>query len=214
VGVLVSGWAGGEAWSAAEVRLPANIEAMARLLRQVHALQICKPARTRSPAAWIAHYSQSLSRGPGPSPRCRALGAEAAVRLERVTAVGTAGVLCHSDLHRLNVKTGPPVVLLDWEYAHVSDPLWDLAGWVSNNDGSAEFASGLHGRYLGRGPSGEESTRLEQFIWLYEYVALLWSELYLSLRPGGAPGVAARANELGRRLGQATGGRAGQVTAH
>lgn len=214
LGLVVSGWAGGEAWSAPEVRLPANIEAMARLLRQVHALQSCKPARTSSPAAWIAHYSQALSRGRAPSPRCAGFAAGAADRLARLTAPGTAGVLCHSDLHRLNIRTGPPTVLLDWEYAHVSDPLWDLAGWVSNNDGSAQFASELHGRYLGRAPSDGESSRLEQFIWLYEYVALLWSELFLSLRPDAAQGVAARADELGRRLAQATGGRAGQVTAH
>ncbi len=25
-------------------------------------------------------------------------------------------------------------MLLDWEYAHASDPFWDLAGWSANND--------------------------------------------------------------------------------
>ena len=38
-------------------------------------------------------------------------------------------VVCHSDLHTLNlIDCGDSLVLLDWEYAHASDPLWDLAG--------------------------------------------------------------------------------------
>ncbi len=44
------------------------------------------------------------------------------------------------------------LILLDWEYAHVADPLWDLAGWCANNDFEAEMQRSLLTRYLGNAP--------------------------------------------------------------
>ncbi len=61
------------------------------------------------------------------------------------------GVVCHSDLHAMNVlQEDDSLILLDWEYAHVTDPLWDLAGWCANNDFDAEVQRVLLTRYLGQ----------------------------------------------------------------
>ena len=125
-------------------------------------------------------------------------------------------MLCHSDLHPANlVASERGLVLLDWEYAHVSDPYWDLAGWIANNDGGPQFAADLLASYLQRPAVPDESARLRLFVWLYDYVCLLWSELYLKQRPGtGSNSVAARAEQLAIRLKSAPGSRAGQVPAH
>lgn len=111
-------------------------------------------------------------------------------------------MLCHSDLHPQNVVLaahGP--VLLDWEYAHVSEPLWDLAGWSCNNDLCADARRLLLASYLGRRPGADEAARLEQLAWLYDYVCLLWCEVYATLRPD-IPGdtISERAQLLARRL--------------
>src|SRR5450755_977769 len=196
-GVLVADWAPGRAWTAAEIREPDNVHAMAQLLRRVHALRIPQPGRAMSPAAWVAHYSAALAERPSAELR-----AAADARLTQLAAspLPTA-VLCHSDLHRLNVAKGERLLLLDWEYAHVSDPYWDLAGWVANNDGSPHFAADLLASYLQRPVVSAESTRLRLFVWLYDYVCLLWSELYSKQRPGtGSDGVTARADQLAVRL--------------
>lgn len=212
-GVLVADWVPSRAWTAAEIRQPDTIHAMAQLLRRVHALRIPQPARAMSPAAWIAHYSAALARdGSGiPSPsgeRTSAAPASAELRAAadaRLTLLAVshppAVVLCHSDLHRLNVAMGDRLLLLDWEYAHVSDPYWDLAGWIANNDAGPDFGADLLARYLQRPAVAGESARLRLFVWLYDYVCLLWSELYLKQRPGaGSDGVAARAEQLAFRL--------------
>jgi thiamine kinase len=202
LGILVTEWSGGHAWTAAEVRLPRNIRALTGVMRRVHALPIPKPARIMSPAAWIAHYARTAARAGMQPARSAGLRRVANARLEELAASPTAhGVLCHSDLHRLNLAAGERLVLLDWEYAHVSDPYWDLAAWIANNDGSASFAAEVLADYLER-PAGEpESRRLRQLTWLYDYVCLLWSELYLILRPGPAEGeVLARAERLAGRL--------------
>lgn len=201
-GILVTEWTGGHAWTAEELRLPDNIRTLTGLVRQVHELPIPMPARIMSPAAWIAHYDRAAARAGMQSVRSAGLRFAANARLEDLAAIPSAhGVLCHSDLHRLNVVAGERLVLLDWEYAHVADPYWDLAAWIANNDGTASFATQVLAGYLGR-PAGEhESARLRLLIWLYDYVCLQWSELYLSQRAEAAGGpVAVRAERLAGRL--------------
>jgi thiamine kinase-like enzyme len=220
-GILVAEWTGGHAWTAEELRLPGNVRALTGLLRRVHALPIPRPARIMSPAAWIAHYGGAASRRAAARTGTRpvastGLHGAAKVRLEELAGIPSAhSVLCHSDLHRLNLAAGERFVLLDWEYAHVSDPCWDLAAWIANNDGTASFAAHVLAGYLERPPGEHELERLRLLTWLYDYVCLLWSELYLAQRAGDPGGeVSARASTLALRLNGASGGRETQVPAH
>jgi len=209
-GILVARWVAGGAWTPAQVRHSDNIECIAQLARRIHALPVPQGARMMNPAAWIAHYRNVLVRH---DPRAGRRPIDAGLPGRPQSAADTrlgalaslppaAPVLCHSDLHPQNVvfaAHGP--VLLDWEYAHVSDPLWDLAGWSCNNDLCSDTRRLLLAGYLGRQPSPEDSARLEQLVWLYDYVCLLWCEVYAKLRPD-VPGdaVSARAQLLAQRL--------------
>jgi thiamine kinase-like enzyme len=135
----------------------------------------------------------------------------AARRLAALAALpGVDPVMCHSDLHTLNlVDRSPSLVLLDWEYAHAADPLWDLAGWSANNDLEAKLKHDLLARYAGRPPTRGEYLRLELLGWLYDYVCLLWSELYLRLHRDDPQGsIAARARLLAARLSASLSSRA------
>ena len=202
-GILVAEWVDGRAWTALELKEPSKLRAVAALLRGVHALPIPQPPRVMSPGDWIAHYAESLvRRGAHLSPAAARYRGAADACVAQLQKTGTAPrVLCHSDVHRCNVAQGARPVLLDWEYAHVSDPFWDLAGWTQNNDGSADFAARLLAEYLERPAAHADGLRLELLQWLYDYVCLLWSELYLSQR-GDAPdrAVSARAETLAARL--------------
>ena len=203
-GILLTRWVQGVALRPSDVRRATGIERIAELLRRVHALPMPAPARFMSPERWIDYYS-------GAAPRAHsALRKAAAAQLAALAALpGAATAVCHSDLHIQNlVDRGDSLVLLDWEYAHASDPLWDLAGWSANNDFEPELRHELLARYTGRPPTRGESLRLERLGWLYDYVCLLWSELYLSLPRDAGPGpaghsqVAARARLLATRLEQ------------
>ena len=222
-GILVADWVAGRTWSSAEARLPENVDVMARLLRRVHALDIPEPARRMDPAAWIAHYRAALAvdatlRAAGSTRahhvpwRSADLARASAAHLAKLELLpASQAVLCHSDLHRLNLLIGARPVLLDWEYAHVSDGFWDLAGWVANNDWTPFEAGRLLLGYLGRPPRPAELTRLASWVWLYDYVCLLWSELCSSRRPGGIleTEIAARAAILRARLARNAGVTAG-----
>ncbi|HME40228.1 MAG TPA: phosphotransferase [Steroidobacteraceae bacterium] len=220
-GILISRWVEGRAWSPADVRLESNISRLAALLQRIHALPMPAPARVVSPMRWIEYYSaaagESAAREGGTGAESCA-GAGAALRsaaMSRLAALaalpGVDPVVCHSDLHTLNlIDRGRSLILLDWEYAHASDPLWDLASWSANNDLEDEFKHELLANYLERPPTRDEILRLLLLEWLYDYVCLLWSEVYLNLQRvgghGAAPdddapgGVLARARLLAARL--------------
>ncbi len=203
-GILVSRWVEGDSWASVAAADPAAIAAIVALMRAIHALPPPRPVRAIGVADWIDHYERAV--GDAPTLVARDLGAlraAAARRLGTRAAAGAAApVLCHGDLHRLNlVETPTALVALDWEYAHLTDPLWDVAGWSCANDLAEPARRELLERYLGRGPTARERVRLLELAWLYDYIGLLWSELYL--RQADAAGDAearARAAGIAARL--------------
>jgi thiamine kinase len=223
-GILIARWVDGRSWSPADVRRQSNISRMAELLRRIHALPMPAPARVMSPATWIDYYSAALRRsvprepsvgtaaaGPATPSPAETLRAAASVRLAALAVLPRIDpVLCHSDLHTLNLlDRGRSLVLLDWEYAHAADPLWDLAGWSANNDLDDDLKQELLTSYAGRRPTRNEHSRLDLLSWLYDYVCLLWSEFYLHLhRDDPQGGMAARAELLAARLNSSPSGRA------
>ena len=198
--VQLTRWAEGRSWVSREAATPANLATMAALLRRVHALAVPMPARQVTPQRWIEIYDEALSRR-GSNSSDPALRSAALVRAHALSALPpVAGVVCHSDLHAMNlIQQDDSVILLDWEYAHVTDPLWDLAGWCANNDFAAELQSSLLTHYLGNAPPLSEWQRFKLLLGLYDYVCLLWSQLYLTVRRE-ANDVAERARLLDARL--------------
>lgn len=199
--VLLSRWVEGRSWASHEVAAPANLDKMAELLRRVHALAVPMPARPVNPLQWIETYAEALSRrsaiASDPELRSAALiRAHAFLKLP-----GGDGVVCHSDLHAMNlIEAGDSLLLLDWEYAHVTDPLWDLAGWCANNDFGVELQRSLLTRYVGDAPNSNQWQRFRLLLALYDYVCLLWSRLFSSVRGEGEHGIGERARLLDARL--------------
>ena len=127
--VLLTRWAEGRSWVAQQAADLANLDRIAALLRRVHALAVPVPARLITPLQWIQIYDEALSRQASHSGD-PVLRREALVRAQAWLELRRAiGVVCHSDLHTLNViQENDSLILLDWEYAHVTDPLWDQIG--------------------------------------------------------------------------------------
>jgi aminoglycoside phosphotransferase (APT) family kinase protein len=204
-GVLLLGWVRGGTWSEAGARSPEAIEQMARLLRAIHALRIPTPSRRLDADGWVACYTTALCRQ---TSSAAAEFAEAAARAIRsLNALPQAvPVICHSDLHRLNVlqrdaaTQGHKLLLLDWEYAHVADGYWDLAGWSANNDLPEAAQRALLAAYGGAPATESQWVRFRLQFWLYDYICLLWIELYVRLRPADSAAIATRAPWLERRL--------------
>jgi aminoglycoside phosphotransferase (APT) family kinase protein len=213
-GVLVTRWVAGRCWSAAEARSPQRVPAIAALLRRIHALPAPPPPRLAGPADWIHLYRRGAGDTERGSDPLAPTAAACLAGLERLPAAPQ--VVCHSDLHRLNLlDCGGVLVALDWEYAHVGDGLWDVAGWLSMNDLGPERGRPLLKAYLGREANADEAARLGLLGWLYDYVAWLWCRVHaLRAREQSAGPIAARAAELASRLGAGSCGPLGELPAH
>jgi len=196
-GIVLSDWLPGHTWQEVDAGAATAIEQIAQLLKRVHALPSPHPAHRMNPAEWIEHYEAA---GPGSLQRRPA----ATQCMNEWAALPAArAVVCHGDLHALNVvQSAGSLRLLDWEYAHVSDAYWDLAGWCANADFTESARRRLLMCYLGGAPSGQQWRRLELLLWLYDYVCLQWSTLYLYRLAAGpaAASIAARAALLDARL--------------
>lgn len=205
-GVLLLRWVPGDTWSEQTARSPEAIDKMALLLRAVHSLPIPARPRRMNPADWIESYRRAGSPLPPSSAGMLAESAARAIGSLAALPAPAAPVVCHSDLHRLNVlqwhgaAAGCRLLLLDWEYAHVADGYWDLAGWSANNDLSAAAEKALLEAYAGAPSTELQWVRFRLLYWLYDYICLLWIELYVRLRPVEAAAIVPRAAWLERRL--------------
>ncbi len=216
-GILVAGWVEGCVFDGRTAGEPSGLARVAAFMRRIHALAPPEPAYAAGPAEWIAGYERAMAgRARAVAADAAALRAECGRRIRMLERLGPAlRALCHSDLHPLNlVETGGALVALDWEYAHVNDRLWDLAGWSRNCDLDARSCRDLLAAYLGRQPEAAEWSRFGALAWLYDYVCLLWSEAYLGQHVRHPdPAVLARAQRIASRLGSEPGGSAAEVPA-
>jgi thiamine kinase-like enzyme len=77
--------------------------------------------------------------------------------------------LCHNDVHHLNIVDGAGLRMIDWEYAGLGEPLFDLASvCVYHRYARAERAA-LLAAY-----AGALDARLDAALWLFEYIRDLW----------------------------------------
>jgi thiamine kinase-like enzyme len=225
-GVLVARWEEGHALSVEEARRPHTTTRVAELALRVHALALPGNVRVLHPADWIERYRDALAhlpmgarrarRTPGLAGSADFLQAQAERRLGALEVLPrTPDVLCHSDLHPANLIAGKPgLVLLDWEYAHVSEAFWDLAGWACNNDLNLEARALLLASYLGRQAAPEEERRLAALAWLYDYVCWLWSEVHGGATDDSDRLILERGRVLAARLERLAGGGPGELPAH
>jgi len=99
---------------------------------------------------------------------------------------GRAHALCHHDVHAQNLVTDRAgrLWLVDWEYAGLGDPVFDLASCASQLELSAASVGHLCDEYVRAGGTAGLS-RLGLARWAFDYVQWLW---YRGLLATAAPG--------------------------
>jgi thiamine kinase len=104
-------------------------------------------------------------------------------------------VLCHHDIHSQNIiiDAGHRLWLVDWEYAGLGSPIFDLASFTCQADLSPTATRALCSAYVRAGGTVEQE-RLALACWAFDYVQWLW---YQSLR--GTPADGPEPAEVARR---------------
>jgi thiamine kinase len=171
--LLITEHLDGQVWSARDARLPVNVRRVGELLRALHSLPTPQGVQTIDLAEIVGGYWNTLlARGRGtragaPSKRTRAR--QLIAQLARDAEMR----LCHNDVHHLNVIDNGQLCLVDWEYAGIGDPYFDLASVCCYHEFSDELRRELLRAYLGK-DYPHALARLDRMCWVFNYIRDLW----------------------------------------
>jgi aminoglycoside phosphotransferase (APT) family kinase protein len=111
-------------WTEADLLSPASVDRLGERLAELHALQPPTGLSALDPPAIAYGYFAQL--GPAEQIELAPLVAKVEALSEELAGRGAPLVLNHGDPAVTNLM-GPWPMLIDWEYAQLADPGWDLA---------------------------------------------------------------------------------------
>ena len=155
-----------------------SMETLAELLRSIHSLA---PRRHRvNLRERIGAYEKRARTIPSTiATTTLAQHGHMASLLSALDDEATDAVLCHNDLLRSNrLFSGGRLRALDWEYAAMASPWYELAVIIGGDQLTEDARDALVTAYLRRDPTASERDTLQAYITLYRYIELLW---YLTL---------------------------------
>jgi thiamine kinase len=182
--LLVTEWIEGVPGDDAVLERATVITLVAQALRQLHALA---PATGLREVSFERQAGRLQSALPG-SMDTALLDATAPGVFAALGATPRPRVLCHHDVHGANMVIDPRrrLWLVDWEYAGLGDPVFDLASFVSQHALSLAESRLLHARYVEAGGQ-VQWPRLLLAGWAFDYVQWLWYRT-LAARSGAHAG--------------------------
>jgi thiamine kinase-like enzyme len=155
-GALVLDFIEGRTLTADDIRDPANLDALAALVRRCHT-EIPRHYRGVAPIFWvfqvIRDYAHTLRAGG----TCYDLAPLLAAAETLEAATGPVEIVFgHNDLLPANlIDDGSRLWLVDWEYAGFNSPLFDLGGLASNAGMTADERTALVAAYYRREPDAD-----------------------------------------------------------
>ena len=170
--LLVTRFLPGQVWSCEEARKTYNIRRLANVLARVHAATVPQGIAILDYQGILQDYWRTLERRGEVEPT-DPWNRKELLEMARVLSTGTARCLCHNDVHHLNVVDAGRLWLLDWEYAGIGDPYFDLASVCCYHAYDEAMSRQLLHDYLGR-DDDTAYTRLELACRLFEYIRRLW----------------------------------------
>ncbi len=135
-GVLVSEFLDGAPWTRARVVASDGLRTLGARLAELHRVPPPRGVRRVDVHGVLAHYLEQPVAQRGPVTRDDLT---ARLRWSLATYRPPPPAFCHNDLHHGNLLGEAPLRFVDWEYAGVGDPLFELAAVVGYHDlGEAE----------------------------------------------------------------------------
>jgi thiamine kinase len=165
-GILLTEFLPDRVWAKSDLQSHENMEALAELLRKVHALPACGVQIDLELSA--ARYEEYLKRRQG-------LHAFASRCVEVIASVPATQqlVCCHNDIVADNIIASSPLKLIDWEYAGDNDPFFDLASLIGFHNLNEELSTTLLNAYTG-GVNAEFRKRLADQVRVFDAIQWLW----------------------------------------
>lgn len=155
------------------MRDPVVLRSITALLRRLHSIPAPASVQQSDLMAILHGYWLTLDAHHEPqhvSTDTRSYATEIALE----SAAVAQRCLCHNDVHHLNLMSdGQRLWLLDWEYAGIGDPFFDLAALCCYHDYSPSLRDQLLLAYRGE-LVDDDIQRLQRMCWLFDYIKVLW----------------------------------------
>lgn len=163
-GIQLTRYIAGTPWTERDVAAPENLQRLAGLLKRVHSLgAVGRPFALHDKISGYADIVGTAT-ATDQARKIRALLQE----LDRGDAC-----LCHNDVVAANVIDGDRLYLVDWEYAAVGDPMFDLAIVAQHHELSRVARDALLAAYFGQAADAD-FRRLNDWCRVYDGLVRLW----------------------------------------
>lgn len=177
-----------------------SLKQLAQLLRRIHALPAIDAHLDVEDK--IANYWRSIDEHADFYQELRALDQKLRRHIAIAQALNDGICLCHNDLLMANLITAGDGKLyaIDWEYAAMGDPFYELAVIVEEYGLEKLQQQLLLSEYLDRPTTQTDWQRLDHWRVIYGYLSLLWYAVQYSTgamsRPGSSAEIIAKAGSL------------------
>jgi len=153
-----------------DLREPPTLQRLADALRRLHRLPLV--GAHFDAAGAVRRYAAQLA-----TAEAAALAERASGLLAEIGQCSSVLTLCHNDLvaeNMLDTEEGS-LLLIDWEYAAIGDPYFDLAVVARHHGLDPELSRYFFDAYLQRAPSEQESARFALQCRFYDTLLALWN---------------------------------------
>lgn len=181
-GVLVTRFLTGKPWRESDFLNPDRIHQLVHLLKNIHRQQI--PGKALDLQQKISGYLQAAEASPPLAKALKRLQPRITHRIQEARILGGTHCLCHNDLVASNlIQTGSRTIhAIDWEYAAMGDPFFELAVIMEGNRLDEPTARLLLAAYAGEEENEmalsiritDAEQRLSLHRTIYNYIDLFW----------------------------------------
>ncbi len=166
-GVFIREFVPGRSWQGADLEDPFHLQDLAELLSGLHALPCI--GSLYDPLRAIHRYATMLG-----SAAYSVMTDRAEKLINEIDSMSPPASPCHNDLLAQNILQAKGLLLIDWEFAGIGDPLFDLAVIIEHHHLSLQAKLMLLSAYLGREPLPSEIERLSLQQSVYGILLELW----------------------------------------
>jgi len=167
-GVYLRRFLPGRCWDTADLAKPENLRRLAALLRKLHSLP--PHGEGFDPLAAARRYAAQSG-----NEAARSVLQRTEAQMQKIGKVSPHLALCHNDLVCQNILESDQLMLIDWEYAAVGDPFFDLAVIVQHHRLDRNSAELFLRAYLQDSFGREALIRLDAQCDFYQCLLDLWN---------------------------------------
>lgn len=176
--LLVTALVEGQVLSASDARRSDVIERVGAVLARVHRLDAAQFRGRFEPSSMIKRHRKWLAAAGSPIERADAELVDRAKQLCAVLSTAAVAVPCHNDPWLPNIiEAGRRLVLVDWEWSGLADPLWDLTHFAVETDLDPDDTDRLLWAWCGGIPPREVQARLTLWRPVTHVVWGLWGRV-------------------------------------